>query len=82
MCENMCEWCSDLRNVEPAGYIGCNDPEMEAWLKKEHEQKHFIFIRKFEYQGEYYKVPEVILECPHCGHKFTEEDYDDYMSYW
>lgn len=80
MCENMCEWCSDLRNVEPAGYVGCGDPEARAWLKEQHKQKHFLTFKWVE--GAEHPIPFVILECPYCHHKFTEKDYDDYMEYY
>lgn len=73
----MCEWCSDLRNLQPAKYIGVKDEEARKWLEMQHEMKHFIYIDDRS-------DPEVVhmfavLQCPKCNHVFTTEDYDEYM---
>lgn len=72
----MCEWCKDLRNVEPACYIGAKGPKLKAWLEEHHRLKHFICID--------YSNPDVpclfhIQQCPVCHHVFTEEDYEEYL---
>ena len=34
----MCEWCKDLRNIEPACYIGTDDKELSDWLNDQHQK--------------------------------------------
>lgn len=65
---NLCDFCSDLRNIEPAKYIGGGDMTFQKWINKAREKKKFILETKDEFV--------VVDECPVCGYKFTEEDYD------
>lgn len=65
-----CDFCTDLRNIEPAKYIGGGDEEFEKWIAKAREKKKFILDTKDEFI--------VVDECPVCGYRFTEEDYDNY----
>lgn len=73
----MCEWCNDLRNVEPAKYIGFaggNDPD---WLIDAKKRKAFLYFQK-EADGSttWYEL----INCPYCGQQFegNEELYDSY----
>ncbi len=73
---NGCDWCNDLRNIEPAKYIDIYDEEAKQWLVEQDKLKHFIYIDRSN--------PETIhmialLECSRCGHVFTREDYDSYF---
>ena len=66
-----CSFCNDLRNIEPANYISGGDEEFKEWIAQAREQKKFILDlgdNKFA----------IVDECPECGYKFTEEDYDSY----
>lgn len=69
-----CEFCNDLRNIEPAKYIGGGGEELKEFIKKATENKQFIY---------HYRVDEgmmfmVVDKCPVCRYEFTEEDYDIY----
>ena len=66
-----CDFCNDLRNIEPAKYIGGGDEEFKEWIEKEKKQKNFILDLGDKFA--------IIDRCPECGYKFTEEDYDSYM---
>ena len=66
-----CGFCTDLRNIEPAKYIGGGDEEFKEWIGKAREQKKFILDLGDKFA--------IVDECPMCGYKFTEEDYDSYM---
>lgn len=68
----MCEWCEDLRNVQPARYIGTDEPELKAWLEQRDKEKQFVYI--YHKENCFY----VVTECPYCHHVFTAEDYDSY----
>lgn len=70
----VCNFCTDLRNIEPASYIGCSDGDPE-WLIEAKKKKQFIY-HHFDNGNQYFVVIE---KCPVCGHVFTEEDYDDYL---
>lgn len=74
MVMNECDFCTDLRNIEPAAYISCSygDPE---WLIEAKKNKQFIM--PYRKNGEQYFV--IVDKCPVCGHVFTEEDYDEYL---
>lgn len=72
----MCEWCSDLRNVEPAKYISAcgEDPD---WLVQAKKNKLFLsFERNDDGTTSYYNI----LKCPYCGLKFegNTQLYDSY----
>jgi hypothetical protein len=30
----MCDFCNDLRNIEPASYLGSGDAEFQEWIKE------------------------------------------------
>jgi hypothetical protein len=70
-----CDFCNDLRNIEPAKYVGGGDEKLKALINKAKEKKQFI--------GHYPMADgvrfEVIDKCPICGYEFTEEDYDSYL---
>lgn len=65
-----CEFCNDLRNIEPASYIGGGDKEFKEWIDKAREEKKFILDLGDKFA--------IIDKCPKCGYEFTEEDYDIY----
>ena len=65
-----CEFCNDLRNIEPAKYIDSGDEEFKEWIKKAREQKKFVLELEDSFT--------IIDKCPECGYEFTEEDYDSY----
>ena len=65
-----CEFCNDLRNIEPAKYIGGGNDEFKKWINKAREQKKFVLDLGDKFT--------IVDECPMCGYKFTEEDYDNY----
>jgi len=65
-----CDFCNDLRNIEPASYISGGDEEFQKWINEAREQKKFILDLGDKFA--------IIDECPKCGYKFTEEDYDNY----
>lgn len=69
-----CDFCSDMRNVEPARYIATNDKEISEFLKEADSQKKFIY----HWHEGIEIVFAMIDECPVCGHKFTEEEYVSY----
>lgn len=70
-----CNFCNDLRNIQPAKYIGLNpkedySEEVLNFFKRTKENKSFLLF-----------TPDniyVINKCPECGYEFTEEDYDSY----
>ena len=70
-----CDFCNDLRNIEPAKYIGGGDKELQKFLKEADDKKQFIYHFR---DGED-MVYAIVNECPECGHEFTEEDYDMYL---
>lgn len=37
-----CDFCNDLRNIEPAKYIGGGDEEFKKWIKEARKKKKFI----------------------------------------
>ena len=65
-----CDFCTDLRNIEPAKYISGGSDEFKEWISKAKEQKKFILDLGDKFA--------IVDECPMCGYKFTEEDYDSY----
>ena len=65
-----CDFCNDLRNIQPAKYIGGEDEEFEKWIEKAREAKQFILVMD---DGFY-----IIDKCPVCKYVFTEDDYDSY----
>ena len=65
-----CDFCNDLRNIEPASYIGGGDEEFKKWIEKAREEKKFILDLGDEFA--------IVDKCPKCGYEFTEEDYDSY----
>lgn len=70
-----CNFCNDLRNIEPAKYIGGGDDELKKFCKEADYEKKFIYHFR---DGE--NMHFVIIDkCPECEYEFTEEDYDSYM---
>ena len=67
---NGCNFCNDLRHIEPAKYLGGGDKEFKKWIAKAREQKKFILDLRDEFV--------IIDSCPECGYKFTDADYDSY----
>ena len=65
-----CGFCNDLRNIQPAKYFGGGSEEFKEFIQKAHNQKKFILISKNRFV--------VVHECPVCGYKFDDEDYDSY----
>ena len=42
----MCDFCNDLRNIEPASYLGGGDAEFQEWIKekrKKNERKRPVY---------------------------------------
>ena len=70
MKEYGCDFCTDLRNIEPAKYIGGGDNEFKEWIRKAREQKKFILDLEDEFV--------IVDKCPVCGYEFIEADYDSY----
>ena len=70
-----CCFCNDLRNIEPAKYIGGGNKETKEFLDKAKAEKKFI--HHYDING--VTVMEVTDKCPNCGYEFTEEDYDSYL---
>lgn len=69
---NGCDYCNDLRNIEPAKYVAVRgDDELEAAIQEARNNKQFIL---HDEDGIW-----LVEGCHVCGHIFTEEDYD---SYW
>lgn len=66
-----CNFCNDMRNIQPASDIGGGDEEFQQWIKKAREAKQFILVSDDDY---FY----IVDKCPVCGYVFTEEDYDSY----
>lgn len=69
-----CDFCNDLRNIEPASYIGGGDDDFKAFIQNAKGNKKFVY----HYDVDEGTMFEVIDKCPVCGHNFTEEDYDSY----
>ena len=69
-----CEYCNDLRYIEPAKYIGGGDKELREFIEKAKEKKQFVH----HYKKGNGTIFEIIDKCPNCGYEFTEEDYDSY----
>lgn len=68
-----CDFCNDLRYIEPASYVGCQDDagqELKDFINKAREEKKFL--------RHYDSGIGIIEKCPKCGYVFTEEDYDSY----
>lgn len=66
-----CDFCSDIRIIEPAKdiFLKTQNKERLEWLKDKQDKKKMIMF-----------VDGALLEvnyCPICGYKFTEEDYDN-----
>ena len=70
-----CDFCNDLRNIEPAKYIGGGDEELKKFIGKAKEKKQFVY----HYPVDEGTMFEIVDKCPKCGHEFTEEDYDNYV---
>jgi hypothetical protein len=70
MKQHGCDFCNDLRNVEPAKYVGGGDENFKKQIEHAKKQKKFLLDTGSEFI--------VIERCPVCGYKFTEEDYDSY----
>ena len=70
-----CDYCNDLRNVEPAKYIGGGDKKLKNFITKAHNNKKFICITRQRNGVAFF---EIVDKCPMCGYEFTEEDYDNY----
>lgn len=66
-----CDFCNDLRNIQPAGYIGGGNEEFRKTILEAHEQKKFLLIGKHIFC--------VVNQCPICGYEFSDEDYDSYF---
>lgn len=66
-----CEFCNDLRNIEPAKYISGGDEDFQKWITKARDKKKFILETENELK--------IVNRCPKCGYKFTSEDYDNYL---
>lgn len=71
---NSCEYCDDLRYIEPAKYIGCSGEEPD-WLITAKKEKKFL---EAIYEDGYLVGFNIIDKCPVCGRLLTEESYDDY----
>jgi len=69
-----CDFCNDLRNIEPAKYIGGGDDELKKFIDKAKENKKFIY----HYPMDDGTMFEIVDKCLECGYEFTEEDYDSY----
>lgn len=69
-----CDFCNDLRNIEPAKYIGGGDEELREFIEKAMKDKRFIY----HYHKDDGIMFTVVERCPVCDYKFTEEDYDSY----
>lgn len=69
-----CDFCNDLRNIEPANYISGGDEEIQEFLKRAREKKQFIH----HYHMFGGMVLRIVDKCPVCGYQFTEEDYASY----
>lgn len=65
-----CDFCNDLRNIQPASYIGGGSDEFKKWIEKAREEKKFILDL----------VDKLVIvdKCLKCGYEFTVEDYDSY----
>lgn len=72
--EHGCPFCNDMRNIEPASYVGGGDDEFKNFIAKARENKQFVY--HFYENGESWIG--VIEKCPVCGYEFTKEDYDNY----
>ena len=70
-----CDYCNDLRNIEPAKYIGGGNKKLKNFITKAHNNKKFISITRQRNGVVFF---EIVDKCPMCGHEFTEEDYDNY----
>ena len=69
-----CDFCNDLRNIEPAKYIGGGSESLQKFIEGAKKEKAFIYHYPYA-DGTMLKK---ITECPECGYTFTEEDYDSY----
>lgn len=69
----MCDFCEDLRNIEPASYLGGGDEEFQSWIREMRKKKAFIWVRSTD---DGYEL-SAVKKCPVCGHVFTEEEYDE-----
>ena len=65
-----CDFCNDLRNIQPASYIGGGSDEFKKWIEKARKEKKFILDLGDKFV--------IVDKCPKCGYEFTEEDYDSY----
>lgn len=65
-----CAFCNDLRNIQPAKYLDGGDEEFQKRIKEARKHKKFILELSDKFV--------IVDECPKCGYKFTEEDYDSY----
>lgn len=74
MKEYGCDYCHDLRNIEPASYVSSDDPELRKFIYKARAEKRFL--HHFTVDGE--KYMQAIDSCPICGYRFTVEDYTSY----
>ena len=70
-----CKFCNDLRNIEPAKYIGGGDEDLQKFLKEAANNKQFIY----HFTEGKDMVFAIVDKCPECGYEFTEEDYDSYL---
>lgn len=70
-----CDFCSDMRNIEPAKYISAANGEDPEWLV-DAKKKHQFIYHYWDDGNQYFAVVD---KCPVCGHIFTEEDYGSYF---
>ena len=69
-----CNFCNDLRNIEPAKYIGGGDDELKAFIKEAKEKKQFIL----HYPVDEGTMFEIVTECPECGGRQNSRSPDRY----
>lgn len=70
MKQSGCDFCNDLRNIQPAKFVGGGNKTFKEWITKTMEEKKFLVDLGDKFA--------IVDKCPMCGYEFTEEDYDSY----
>lgn len=73
---NGCEYCTDYRFIEPAKdvFVANEQDEIESWVKEAREKKQFL---EAVFEDGFLIGFNIVEDCPKCGYKFTEADYNE-----
>ena len=65
-----CEFCTDLRNIQPAKYLDGGDEEFQKRIKEARKHKKFILELSDKFV--------IVDECPKCGYNKNMISIDNF----